>query len=131
MEWALAVIILNWGVRLLVVDDVFKLFPSFGTMDNIMSESMWGAFCFLAGIARLLALAINGTFSGTVYSQYSPHIRALVACLCAFFWAQIVISMLGVIPISPGFGVYSVFIALEIYCVSAALNEAGNQIKGR
>lgn len=127
MEWALAVIAINWGIRLLTVDNVLTLFPSFTNMSNIMSEDMWGIFCVIAGFARLIALVINGTFSGTLYSKYSPHLRAFGAALCAFLWSQIVISMLGTIPISPGLAVYSVFIMLEIYCVSSALNEAGKQ----
>lgn len=129
MEWALAVIVVNWGIRFLTTDNVLDLFPSFANMGNIMDEYSWGLFCIFAGFARLLALVVNGTFSGTLYSKYSPHVRAVAACLCAFLWSQIVISMLGVHPLSPGMPVYGVFIALEIYCVSAALNEAGKQPK--
>lgn len=128
MEWALAVIMINWGIRLLTSDNVLELFPSFANMGAIMSESHWGLFCVIVGALRLLSLVINGTFSGTLYSKYSPHLRGLSAALCAFFWCQICISMLGVLPISPGLSVYGVFLAVEIYCVNATLNEAGQQV---
>ena len=39
------------------------------------------------GIAWLLALAINGTFAQTVYSRYSPYVRALAALCAAVFSA--------------------------------------------
>lgn len=128
MEWAFAVIMVNWGIRFLTSDSVLDLFPSFANMGFIMTEQNWGIFCLAVGALRLLSLVINGTFAGTLYSKYSPHLRGISSALCAFFWCQIVISMIGVLPISPGLGVYGVFLAVEIYCVSATFNEAGQQV---
>jgi hypothetical protein len=129
VEWALSVIIINIGIRFLLADEVFHLFPSFTNMGSHMTEFSWGIFCVLVGFSRLAALAINGTFSTTIYSKYSPYVRGITAGFSAFVWCQIVLSMIGASVGSPGLAVYPVFIALEIYCVSHALNEAGKTKK--
>jgi hypothetical protein len=127
-EWGLAVILINWGLRLIFPDNVFQSDVSFSSMETFFSETFWAFYCIIVGVLRLLSLTINGTFRNTIYAKYSPLCRGTMASLSCLFWSQILISIITVVPLSPHFAVYSVLLALDIYCVATTLNEAGKQV---
>ena len=128
-EWFLAVALLNWGLILLGYPTVFTTFPSYAGLAFFANEYVWGIAAFIVGIGRLFALAINGTFSGTLYSNYSPHIRGFIAFLSCFFWSQIVMSYLLIFPLNPAIAIYSTLLMMDLWSMAASWSDAGKSDK--
>lgn len=114
-EWALGFMLLIWGIQLLQPGDLFAISPAYDILAEIMPENVWGFACFLVGGSRLVALLINGTFADTAYSRYSPHVRAAMAVLSAFFWLNIAISVAVGRPGGTGMAIYPVLLLLDLY----------------
>jgi hypothetical protein len=126
-EWAMALMLGSWGLNLLDPAVSFSFAPAAWKnliavpfMDN---EFKWGWAAIFLGAARTVALILNGTFPGTVYSRYSPNVRALVAFLGALIWFQVAMSV-GAVP-SPGRLTYLLPLTLEIWCVFHASRDTG------
>jgi hypothetical protein len=79
-EWQLAGAMALSGFLLLQPEETFSL-PPYGHMRDIALEGTWGMIFLLTGLARLVALAINGYWrSGTALA------RACLAMMCAFIF---------------------------------------------
>ena len=79
--------------------------------------------CIAAGLARLLALAVNGTFANTAYSRYSPHVRGVTAIASAAFWFMVLLSVSAVA--TAGNRIYPLPLALELWCIFHAWRDTG------
>jgi hypothetical protein len=120
-EWLLATMVFLWGVVLLQPADTFAISPSYSELQRWASEATWGWFCLVGGGLRLTALAINGA------ARPSPHARAVLAALSAFFFAQITLGLLlsgG--PLSTGLAVYPLAAAFDIYNAMRAADDAAH-----
>ncbi len=83
LEWFSAFVMLGWGVTLLFPGDTlagaqYAAFARFG-----MTEEFWSWAFSIVGIARLVALYINGRW------PKSPHIRMAGSLFGALSWAQV------------------------------------------
>ena len=126
-EWGLGAFIINYGLGLLGPENAWTVPAAWAGMTAYMSENAWGAVCILLGIARLAALAVNGTFADTVYSRYSPFVRGLVALASAAFWFMVILS-LSHYP-SIGTRAYALPLALEVWCLTRAWRDNGREGK--
>ncbi len=92
LEWYLAGIIFAFGWQLILDPPNFGA-SAYQPMLVYASEFKWGAGCMMLGGARLIALFVNGSFAGTAYSRWSPHVRATAAFASCFFWSQATLSV--------------------------------------
>lgn len=120
-EWALAVVLFNWGWVLLRSGSTFAN-PIYSQLAKWASEDVWGVACFSMGLLRLSALVINGTFHHRF--RHSPHVRSVMAFWSCFFWFSITIGMLQVDLNSTGLAVYPVLLILDMYNAMRAARDA-------
>jgi hypothetical protein len=124
IEWLLSLIMVDWGLRLLGSGDVLGGSPAWLALVNsaqlwwpmFSADTVWGTVAFVGGAVGIGALTLNGTFAGTVYAKYSPHVRMAMALLRSFIWFEIVLSILGA-PLSSGNSVYRWFLVFDLWCV--------------
>jgi hypothetical protein len=117
-EWALSVMIFNWGVVLLLNDNLFSISPSYNTFSSMMPEQAWGLVCLLVGLMRILFLFINGLW------RRSPHLRLIGAFAACFFWFQITAGFIYSGTWSTGLAIYPVLLLLDFHNVLRAATDA-------
>lgn len=117
-EWALALILFNWGVILSLHPGAFWARPYFSNLQAIAPQGWWAAVCLGLGIARLAALAVNGAWMPT------PFIRAVTAFLTCWIWMQISFGLSRNELPSLGLATYPVFLLLDVYNVYRASADA-------
>lgn len=88
-EWAFAGLLISLGWLFLSSPDLFDASLSYGGLANLADEIVWGWACIGVGAIRLVALIINGTFAGTWYGGWSPHVRGVCAFLSCGVWFPI------------------------------------------
>lgn len=125
-EWALAGMLASTGLILLLPDATFRPdVPLFRTLSRLGTEDQWGWACFIFGVARLIALIINGTFADTVYSRYSPHVRGVFAFFSCFYWGVITIGLLSAYRPLFALGCYPFLLLLDFSNIWQAFHDAG------
>jgi hypothetical protein len=128
-EWVLAGILIAWGWILIGPDTVFAQSKAWSQMAAIMPEASWGWFAIWTGAFRLLALVVNGTFSGTWYGRWSPHVRALASFLTCFLWFQISFGLWASDAPTTGLAVYPGLLVLDAMNIVAATKDAAGMDK--
>ncbi len=124
IEWAMATAIAVWGFNLGLIDpETFANSRAWERLLRIGGQDFWAVACMSVGIAWLLALAINGTFARTVYSRYSPYVRALAALCAAVVWFHVFWSVAS--AGTSGRGAYWLHLGLSIWCVFHTWRETG------
>jgi hypothetical protein len=118
-EWALAAMLFNWSVILLLQPSLFDTVEAFSSLAGLMPQYTFAGMCFLVGFGRLVTLAINGTW------KRSPHIRAFGAFLGTGIWFMISVGIIRSGAGATGLGVYPVLMLLDSYNVIRAAGEAG------
>jgi hypothetical protein len=124
-EWVTAGVMVVWGFILIGPDPTFVQSKAWAQMAAFMSETTWGKVAIWIGGFRLLALVINGTFAGTWYGRWSPHVRALASFLTCFLWFQISFGLWASDVLTTGLAVYPGLLVLDAMNVVAALKDAG------
>lgn len=125
-EWVLACIMVAWGYILIQPSTTFTSSNSWSQMAALMDESTWGKLAIWVGMLRLLALIINGTFAGTWYGRYSPHVRSFAAFVSTFVWFQISFGLWASDVATTGLAVYPGIMALDAMNIIAAAKDAGD-----
>lgn len=130
VEWAMAVATLVYGLNLMTVDDEqWRTAAAWTGLVAWADRATWSLVCVGSSSLWLAALTINGTFAGTAYSRFSPHVRAAVALIAAVIWFKIFLS---VVPAgTSGRGIYGLPLALSIWCVINAWRDTGRVKGGR
>lgn len=123
VEWVMGAALIWWGSRLIGANDAWTNREAWAGMLWWMPENAWGWNCMGLGAARLIALAINGTFSDTAYGRFSPMVRSLSATLGGIFWFLVVLSVSAVA--TSGSGIYPLPLVLEVWCVLHAWRDTG------
>lgn len=83
LEWFSAFVMLSWGVTLALPGDTLSG-PSYAAFGRFgMTEEAWAGVFSAVGLARLVALYINGHW------PKSPHIRMLGSLFGAISWGQV------------------------------------------
>lgn len=128
-EWVLAGIMVVWGWILISPSPTFAGNKAWSQMAAMMSETGWGWFAIGIGTFRLLALIINGTFSGTWYGRWSPHVRAFASFLTCFLWFQISFGLWVSDAATTGLAVYPGLLVLDAMNIVAATKDAAGMDK--
>ncbi|BCP53765.1 hypothetical protein K32_23820 [Kaistia sp. 32K] len=127
-EWISALILLNWGLVLSCLGPIFDR-PAMAWLAEIGGQQQWGVACYSIGLARTLALVLNGTFAGTPWSRFSPHVRALMSVLSCLVWTSVSLSVLSQSDISQigiGLAVYPVLALTDLFSCACASLDARN-----
>lgn len=120
-EWIMGVGLTCWGASLLTAQVIFASNPNFAGMAALGQEETWGAVAVAAGLMRLLALFVNGTYQSF---RHSPHMRAATGGVACFVWCSIWIALMA----SPTARIaYGMLLAIEINNVWRAGADAGAQ----
>lgn len=115
-EWWCAAMLTDWGVRVAAPDVLFGTSPSFAKMEALLQEHTWGLLAVIVGVARLLALIVNGTFHDRLwYSRWSPHIRAGMAYLSVGVWTLIALGIAQAGTNSTALSIYPYLAAFDIF----------------
>lgn len=117
-EWALGIMLFNWGMVLMIDPGLFDDKPAFHGLDAIMSQPSWMRLCLAIGGVRLIVLAINGAW------RRSPHMRACAAFVSCFFWFEITIGFAQT-GLGTGVAVYPVLFFLDAFNAIRSMGEAG------
>lgn len=112
--------------------EMFNTSASFVVLAGWGNESTWSWVVASAGIARLGALTVNGTFRGFVFS---PHIRAAVSVFGAGVWSQVSLGFAVAAVTSGGAPseaiAWSTMVLLEIINTHRSWADVGKQGLGR
>lgn len=128
LEWVMAVTILAWGDNFLGVQVTPNSTRSAWYGMTFYAPTWFWAWLMIAfGVLRLAALAINGTFRETIYSQYSPLIRGATSGLCGVLWFFVALSSLSAGTQSGV--VYPAVFIIEAFIAYFVLGEAGDNMK--
>lgn len=117
-EWALALVMFNWGFMLYCHPGTILSRPYFANLLRIMPEDWWTAVCLTLGVVRLGALAVNGAWRAT------PHFRAFTAFFCGLIWLAISFGLASNELPALGLATYPVFALLDWYNVYRASADA-------
>ena len=125
-EWIMTAALFGWSLVLAVDGGTFGTSAAFAQIARYGDEMFWANICFLAGIVRLGALIVNGTFRAF---RYSPHLRAGASVVACIFWGQIALGVL-VASLTAGAGrtgvvAYSTFMAIEMWNFFRAWADVG------
>lgn len=123
VEWVMGGTAVWWGLKLVGDDTAWTNPAAWENMAALMHENQWGWLAIALGVARLLALAINGTFADTAYSRYSPVVRGLTAIIGAWLWLMVFLSVSTVS--TSGSGIYQLPLILDVWCVFNAWRDVG------
>ena len=122
-EWVMGFAILNYGLGLVGPGDAWTSPTAWAAMAHYAPENAWGWLCVMLGIARLMALVINGTFADTAYSRFSPHVRGSTAVAALGFWMMVMLSVSA--SGSIGSRIYVLPLVLEVWCIFHAWRDTG------
>ena len=89
LEWFLTFALFNLGVIFWLTPDLFASNVGWAGMANLADQSTWCAVCLIVGVARILALVINGLW------WRSPLVRCVGAFISCFVWWQLSAGLIG------------------------------------
>lgn len=117
-EWALAIMIFNWGITLSLNTDLFASQPSYRVLAGTMKQDSWALLCLSVGGIRLIFLLINGAW------RRSPHLRAVGAFVSILFWFQISMGFAMAGTWSTAISIYPILLLLDSYNAMRAVGDA-------
>lgn len=131
LEWLMAIFIIVWGANFLGVvadtDPAVAVKSAWHSMTFWAPLPVWACLMITVGGLRLLALAINGTFADTIYSQYSPIVRAGGAFVGGIIWAFVALSALKAGTQSSI--TYPTIMIIEWFMAYFVFGEAGDNLR--
>ena len=90
-EWLGAAPLIGIGFVLWDEYDVFGVSPTFAVMEQWASEATWANALLAAGLMRLIALIINGSFPQLF--RHSPTMRFIASWIAMMAWAAVALGM--------------------------------------
>lgn len=120
-EWALAAIMVSFGLILLTNPHIFIKSTAYIGMSRLASQHTWGLVTLAVGATRMVALAVDGSMKDFAWA---PHLRALTSFVSCFIWFQIIVGFFVIVPAyTTGLATYPVFLLLDIYQTYVAAQE--------
>lgn len=124
IEWAMAASIAVWGWNLRYVEpESFAKSEAWVVLNRVAGQEFWSASGIIIGTCWLVALTINGTFAGTLYSKVSPYVRGLAAFFAALFWFHVFSSVVS--GATSGRGAYWLHLGLSLWCLFHTWRDVG------
>ncbi|TPM92742.1 hypothetical protein [Mesorhizobium sp. B2-1-3A] len=125
-EWIMTGALFGWSAVLAGDPSTFSTARAFAVIASYGDEAMWANICLFAGLLRLGALTVNGTFR---QFRFSPHLRAGASIASCVFWGQIALGVLIAWLTLGGGGTgviaYSTFMAIEMWNLFRAWADVG------
>lgn len=87
-DWLLSAILFCWGLTLFSIHPTVWDLPIYDGLNDIAAQNTWASVATVIGLARLVALFINGTV------RRSPHLRLIGAVLSGLIWLQVSMSLM-------------------------------------
>jgi hypothetical protein len=117
MDWLLSAILLSWGFTLFSVDPRIWALPTYSGL-HFASQTTWAVVATGIGLARLIALFINGSL------RRSPHARLIGAFLTIFIWVQLSLGIFYGDIVGPGIAVFPWLAFADMFNVYRAAMDA-------
>lgn len=117
-EWLLAGIMFSWSIACWNLAPTDWASPLYSGLSRLAAQNTWAFLAFWIGVARLVALTINGAW------RPSPHLRAAGAFLACFMWLQISLGMMIADVRATGVAIYPWLLLADIYNVFRASHDA-------
>lgn len=128
-EWLWSVFLFQWGWRLLGGIDSFTGHSAWDGLAWWAPDYAWGLFACLVAMTRGGALLVNGTFSDTIYSKFSPLVRTAGALASGGIWTMVWLSASATTVPNQG-GVTYLFVALLDFLTAYYVGgEAGQNLR--
>lgn len=117
LEWLMSGFLIAWGVYVLLHPGLFTSPETISLFSGLKAISdpftpypalAWGGACFLVGIARAVALFVNGAWTRT------PLIRLVASLLSMFIVTQIIIGLWKSGVPNTGLVVYPWFVIADL-----------------
>lgn len=113
VEWGMAAVMLLLALMIFIWPSSLTA-SAFRNLSLIMPSSLIGVFFLLCGLARAVALIINGRSH-----VYGPRVRAWCCLGGAVIWSQMLIALVMIVPEndwvpSPGIPLWLVLTFLEL-----------------
>lgn len=86
-EWLAAAISLSIGILLFAVPDMFKNEQLFEAMRQFARQQVWAFALFSFGLARIIALYVNGR------KGITPYVRMAMAFFSCFIWYNFTLGL--------------------------------------
>lgn len=123
IEWLMGFTLVWWGLRLIGENDAWSNEAAWIGLTQYLPENTWGWISIALGLARLIALAINGTFQNTIYSRFSPMVRGITSIASGAMWLLVFLSVNA--TQTSGGGIYHLPLVLELWCMRHAWKDTG------
>lgn len=130
-SWYMAIVNLAIGIVMTVNPDGITDNPGadvyLAYANRIASPDVWRALFLAIGLARLLALIVNGSFPRV---WWTPHIRMVLSGLSAVVWLQFAISVC--LTTYPAFAtvLFPAAVILELWNTAVAASETKRKPEG-
>lgn len=125
-DWLLSAIMLSWGLALFAVSPGVWALPTFSGLSTIANQTAWATIATVIGLARIVALFINGTV------RRSPHARAFGAFLSIFIWVQLGLGVVFGDQVGPGIAIFPWLALADMLNVYRACTDAkASDLKSR
>lgn len=117
MEWLMSGVLVAWGWYVLMHPGLFtdsataKLFSGMASISEPITEYpalLWGGSAFVVGLARGIALFVNGAWTRT------PLVRVVASFISMFIFTQIVIGLWQSGVPNTGLVVYPWFVVADL-----------------
>jgi hypothetical protein len=117
-DWLLGGIVTTWGLVCLYLPASSWDQPIYSGLRHLADQETWGLFAVIVGVARMVALFINGAVRRT------PHIRGMGAFVTMFLWLQLSLAMFNAEISTIGVAIYPWLFIADIYNVYRASQDA-------
>lgn len=117
-DWLLGGILTSWGIVCLYLPPDSWALPTYSGLRTMADQETWGMFALCVGVARMVALFINGAVRRT------PHVRGLCAFVSVFLWLQLSLALFNSDIATIGVAVYPWLFLADIYNVYRASQDA-------
>jgi hypothetical protein len=114
-DWAVSGALAWTALIMLDTDQTQFSARAFAFLARLMAPHVWAYCALLLGLARLLALVINGTFPR--YRAIVTAARGGLALVSTMFWLNIMLASLDAWPPPLSTGVWPFMLVLELYNV--------------
>lgn len=116
-EWIMAYAAIGMWLAFQAQPNMLVSSPSFFVLERWAHQPTWSALVLSCGLARLVALTVNGTFQSF---RYSPHLRVAASLLGIAFWSQFTLGF--IIAFLEGPSAFSAVIAYSTFCLAELAN---------
>ncbi len=118
LEWFLALVTMSVALEFALFPHLFASQPYYAELLRFAPQEWWAVAMLVAGLARVVALLINGAW------RFSPHARSVVSVFNAIAWMLIWIGLAHIGRPSLGAALCPCLMAADCYSIFRAAGDA-------